>query len=90
LQIHESAKKKGTLYGWGIAVGIIAFSFLIWGVWGIMSFLPAPFIGTFGTTYIENRLVRKQDIFTKKDGAERSELIQELIIDGWSFDPPTA
>ena len=88
--IHENATEKAQIFIPLSAVALVVISFLIWREWGIISLLPGICIGFLGIPVLENKLVRKKGIFTKKDGAERSETIQELVLQGWTLDRPSA
>lgn len=90
LAIHEQAASKAALIAWCIAGGIVLLSFIIWGFGGIFALFIGIFGGVLGTDFIQDKLVRDKGIFTKKDGAEYNEAVQQLIMDGWSFKQPTA
>ncbi len=88
--IHEEAAKKSKLYAWGAVIVMVVFCFLIWGIWGIFAIFAGIFIGFGGSYFLENKMVRDKQIFTKKDGAERNDTVQEFIIRGWGFNQPSA
>ena len=90
MDIHEQAASKAAMVAWLIAAGVVVLSFMLWGPYGMFAILAGIFIGFLGTAYIQNKIVRGKGIFTKRDGAERNELVQSLIIEGWSFNQPTA
>jgi len=88
-KIHESAAEKAQLFIPLSAVALVVLSFIIWHEWAIIAFLPAIIIGFLGTPMAENKIVRKKGIFTKRDGAERNETVQELVIQGWTLTKPS-
>jgi hypothetical protein len=90
MEIHEQAASKGALIAWAVAVGVVVLSFMMWGIYGIFTIFIGIFVGFLGTNYMQNKIVREKGIFTKRDGAERNEVVQGLIIEGWSFNQPTA
>ena|SRR5688572_1637809 len=90
LAIHQKAAGKSQLTAWGIAFGVVVLSIMIWGAAGIISIVLGLVIGFLGTYLIQNKMVRDRGIFTKMDGAKRNPAVQELVIDGWSFNQPTA
>lgn len=88
--IHEQARAKSAMWGWGAGAVIVILSFMIWGPLGFISIFAGLLMGFLGTHLIENRLVRDKGIFTKLDGAKRNDAVQELVIGGWSFSQPSA
>lgn len=88
--IHKEAANKAKLYSWLAAAGVVLVSALLWGIWAFFAVFPAIFIGFGGAHYLENKLVFNKSIFTKRDGAERNETVQEFIVRGWSFTQPSA
>jgi uncharacterized membrane-anchored protein YhcB (DUF1043 family) len=90
MSIHQEAASRSALTAWGIAFGVVVLSFMIWGVGGIFSIFVGLLIGFLGTHLIQNKIIREKGIFTKLDGAKRNPAVQELVIDGWSFNQPTA
>lgn len=90
LDIHEKCAKKATLYSVGVGAAVVLVAVLIWGGLGFFAIPVGIIVGMLSFSLIENRLVRQHDIFTKKDGAETDDTVQEFIISGWSFNQPTA
>ena len=90
LEIHREAASRSQLTAWGIAFGVVVFSIMIWGAGGILSIVLGLVIGFLGTHLLQNKMVREKGIFTKMEGAKRNPAVQELVIDGWSFNQPTA
>jgi len=88
--IHESSTSKAQLYAWGIALGVVVFSFAVWGIFGIFAIFVGIFIGFGGTHFFENKFVRDSGILTKLEGAKENDTIQDLVIHGWSFTQPAA
>src|SRR5688572_11602558 len=48
MQIHQEAASRSALTAWGIAVGVVVFSIIIWGAGGILSILLGLLIGFLG------------------------------------------
>jgi hypothetical protein len=90
LEIHEQAAKKAALQAWGIGAGIIILSWMMGGGPAAIGTVIGILIGLFGTNYFQKRIVFNKGIFNKKEGAERNPVVQELILDGWTFTQPTA
>ncbi|HEY1202381.1 MAG TPA: hypothetical protein VGE79_15435 [Niastella sp.] len=90
LEIHQQCANKGALQAWGIGAAIFAFFFLIGGGAIAIGLVLCILIGLFGTGYLTTRITVSRGIFTKKQGAERNQTVQELILDGWTFTQPTA
>jgi cadmium resistance protein CadD (predicted permease) len=90
LDIHRNADSSATTTAWFFAVVVFIVSFLIWGLFGLLSFLPCIFIVFFGKTYYEDSIVKRKGIITEMDGAKNDPTVQEVIISGWSFEQPAA
>ena len=45
--------------------------------------------GFYANEKLQERYVVEKDIYTWRDGAETNYIIRDLIISGWSFEPPT-
>ena len=90
MDIHQEAAKKAAIYSWSFAVVAVILSFMIWGLFGIFGIFAGLLIGFAGTHVLENKFVRDKGIYTKLDGAKQNEAVQELVINGWSFNMPSA
>jgi hypothetical protein len=42
----------------------------------------------FGTQHFKDKFAVENDIYALKDGAETNEVIQDLVISGWSLEQP--
>jgi hypothetical protein len=91
-KIHENASYKAALISWGAAIALIAVLFYnmiaVGGVVLALGFIAAIFIGIYGTQHLKDKFAVDNDIYTLKDGAETNEIIQDLVISGWSLEQP--
>ena len=89
--IHESAKKKATMYAILSAAGIFVFSLLFQNAWvGIVGFMAGMFSLVALPNYFQRKIVFKKDIVDMQRGAEINDTVQDFVIGGWSFTQPSA
>ncbi len=88
-KIHVINRVKAK-YSWAVAAGVFGLAIWLWGAAGVLGILPCLLIGFLGSSFLEDRLVESEGVLTQRDGAKRNETVQDLVIGGWSFHPPTA
>lgn len=92
--IHEKSTSKSQLIT-GIAV-VLAISLLVYNFMVLNAFVVVGgifamiFGGIYGSKKMTESFVVQHDIYTLEDGAERNEVVRDLIIAGWSFTQPSA
>jgi hypothetical protein len=90
MEIHEGAASRGNLIAWVSAILIEILCFNIDMVWGFVAILPCLFLVIAGSDMIAGKIIREKGILTKLQGAKKSEVVQDLVISGWSFTQPSA
>lgn len=91
LMIHKLSREKVLLFSWLAAFFAYVVAILIFDIFGaIFGLLVAMVIGIIVFESIKNSTVKKKGILTEKEGAESVELVQNLIISGWTFNEPHA
>jgi hypothetical protein len=86
--------KKSAFYSWlisipvGIAMAITGFS--LWGLYGVFSLMISIVIAAVSPILITDILIKKQHILTQKDGGIKDPMVQDLVLAGWSINPPMA
>jgi hypothetical protein len=88
-KIHVTTSVKAK-YSWAVAAGVFVLAICIWGPLAMLGILPCLLIGFLGSSFMEGRLVESEGVLTKLDGAKRNETVQDLVIQGWSCNQPTA
>jgi hypothetical protein len=92
--IHESAKSKALLISLVACFAILAFM-----AYNFMNFHPIVSVlftflgisvGFGGYVYLQNVFTRKKGIHTLKEGAKSDPLVEQFLMNGWSFTQPTA
>ncbi len=90
LEIHQSAARVATYYAWGIGIAVLILTILMGGFWFFGGVLSCIFIGVFTPILIKNKIATKKGILTELEGAKQNELVQDFVINGWSFTQPSA
>lgn len=92
-KIHFDAKKKAAIISLSFAIALFAISLYnmitIGPVFTAIGVLLALIGGFYANEKLQERYVVEKDIYTWRDGAETNYIIRDLIISGWSFEPPT-
>lgn len=94
MKIHQGARAKAKLISWGISLLVILLIILMFNDLNVfvivIGFVGALAIGLGGSHYLKDRLVSEKGILTEREGALECELITNMVLDGWSFNQPTA
>lgn len=88
-EIHNSTSSAAK-YSWAVAAGVFGLAICMWGLLAMLGILPCLLIGFLGSSFMEDRLVAAKGVLTKLDGAKRNETVQDLVIQGWTFNQPAA
>lgn len=92
--IHNNSLYKSRMVSLGLVV--LAFIFLIYFFLSLNPFVAIGsafaiiFGGIYGSSKLTEKYVVNKGIYTLQDGAETNEVVQDLVISGWSFTQPTA
>ncbi len=90
-RIHESAKDKAMICAVLIFIATWVLAYLLFDILGaLFGFGVAIGVALFSYGYITNKFIDQKDILTLREGAENDELVRDFIIDGWSFNAPSA
>ncbi|QOG03346.1 hypothetical protein [Flavobacterium sp. MDT1-60] len=92
--IHYDAKNKAvtiSVVSVIILLGLLLYNFMNLNAFVfILGIFATIFGGIYGSSKLAERYVANKGIYTLQDGAETNEVVQDLVIAGWSFTMPTA
>ncbi|MDQ6471292.1 hypothetical protein RB619_11610 [Flavobacterium sp. LHD-80] len=93
-EIHEKSVSKSRLLTWIIVPILMGLLFYYISTLGVFLFIAGFFVivaaGFYGSHKLTQFFVAKENIWNLHDGIENDRFIQNLILDGWSLNQPSA
>ena len=90
LKLHNDADSKASVYVLLAVIIISVIAFMAFGPLGILVLIPVGILGYAFQPSVEKKLVVKENILNKREGAEKNDTVRGFIISGWSFNQPMA
>ncbi|MBW1658323.1 hypothetical protein [Flavobacterium quisquiliarum] len=93
-EIHDKSVVKSRLITWMIVPVLMGLLFYYISVLGVFLFIAGFFAivtgGFYGSHKLTQFFVAKENIYNLQDGTDNDRVIQNLILDGWSLNQPSA